>query len=90
MLTQTALPSVKLVIPSDRFFSAMNDIGEWLTGHHVTTAYSTSRLDCNGDRNLCFAFPEASDAVNFAQQFDGQLAVALKRQSGGKAAIAQN
>ena len=74
MLTQAALPSVKLVIPSERFFRSMNDIGEWLTGHHVTSPYSTSRQDCNGDHNLCFAFPDTADAVNFARQFDGQLA----------------
>ena len=76
MLSKAVLPSVELVIPSDRFFGAMHDIGEWFTGHHITSPYSTSRQDCNGDHNLCFTFPEASDAVDFAQQFDGQLAAA--------------
>jgi hypothetical protein len=73
MPPKAVLPSVELIIPSDRFFSVMNDIGKWLTGHQVTSPYSTSRQDCNGKHKLCFAFPQARDAANFAQQFDGQL-----------------
>jgi hypothetical protein len=73
MIPNAALPSVKLVIPSDRFFGAMNDIAEWLAGHNITSPYSTSRQDCAGDHNVCFAFPAISEAVDFARRFDGHV-----------------
>jgi hypothetical protein len=74
MPTNTALPSVELVIPSEKFFDAMSDIGKWLAGEHITSPCSTCRRNHAGDLNLCMMFDGASEAANFAARFAGRLA----------------
>lgn len=74
MLPNSALPSVELLIPSDRFFDAMSDIGEWLKCEHIVCPYSTSCRNHAGDHAVCFAFPRAREAANFAERFAGRLA----------------
>ena len=74
MLPNPALTAVELAIPSDEFFDAMSDIGAWLERRHVTSPYSTCRRNGAGCHSLCFAFPQASDARNFAKRFGGRLA----------------
>jgi hypothetical protein len=74
MLPNTALTAVELVIPSDKFFDAMSEIGDWLAGRRVTTPYSTCRRNHAGDHKVCIAFPQPGDAQNFAKHFGGRLA----------------
>lgn len=69
-----ALTAVELLIPSDQFFDAMGDIGDWLANRRVTAPYSTCRRDQAGGHKVCIAFPQARDARNFAARFGGQLA----------------
>jgi hypothetical protein len=74
MLPNSALTAVELVIPSDKYFDAMSDIGDWLAGRRVTSPYSTCRRNLSGDHKVCIAFPRACDARNFAEHFGGRLA----------------
>ena len=74
MLPNSALIAVELVIPSDKYFDAMSDIGDWMAGRRVASPYSTCRRDQAGDHNLCIAFPQVRDAKNFAKRFGGRLA----------------
>ena len=74
MLPNPALTAVELLIPSDKFFDAMSDIGDWLAGRRVTAPYSTCRRNPAGDHKVCIAFPRASDARRFAADFGGRLA----------------
>ena len=76
MPPHSTLPSVELVIPSDKFFEAMRDIGQWLTGHRIASPYCTSAKNRAGDHNLCIAFSRAREAANFAKRFDGRLTAA--------------
>ena len=74
MPPNTPLTAVELVIPSDRFFDAMSDIGEWLAGRHLTSPYSTCRRNQAGEHNFRIAFPQRLDAKKFAERFGGRVA----------------
>ena len=74
MLPNAALTAVELLIPSNEYFDAMADIGDWLASRRVATPYSTCRRNQAGDHKVCIAFPQVSDAENFAEHFGGQLA----------------
>lgn len=74
MLPNTTLPSVQLTIPSDRFFDAMREIGDWFEGQRIVSPYSTCSRNLGGEHSVCFAFPQACDAASFAARFAGRLA----------------
>ncbi len=60
---------VRMAIPRDRFFEAMNEVGGWLTAEHIDAPHFSYSRDKSGDIRFQIGFVAAAEADRFAARF---------------------
>lgn len=64
---------VKMTIPGDRFFDAMQDVSGWLAEKNLETSNFSFARDAAGQVKFRISFAEPDDADRFAERFDGRV-----------------